>query len=553
MTRSVTSRSSPPHSLPVEIGMHSVAGKRAENEDRVAYFKSADEMIGLLADGMGGGAIGATMSDQAVRIAGEALRDASAVDSRTRLVHAFRLANQALLNLTGVSARYREGGSTLVAVLIQSKHGNTVAHIARLGDSRAYLRSATGGVRQIGRDHTHGEELRDRGDQDWAQTPGAHELTYALGADLDIEQVPDFYHRVPLQRGEMLLLCSDGLSSYVSHDELDRLLATGTAQQAAEQLVQCAHRNGSDDNISALVVRYDCSSPALPRRRLQLWLAVIGLLLLMSGTLAWGNLRAAKQHNPVLAPGFPLAASITSQSLSDSSSTSTSPELEPTSTRVPTAASVPGFAATTVVPVFQEDAPRDQAPTATVIKPRQPVVTVAPPRRVPTPTIIRSPTPAEPADAPQPPVPTESEPLPTPLPATPASLTSTPGAAATATANAGTAPPLPTPTPGVAPTATADAGTAPPLPTPTPGAAPTATANAAPPTATADAGTAPPLPTPGAAPTATADAGRRPHLQLSPLLRQVTSSRCLGARRRLSLGPMIRLLQSQRQHLYPNK
>ncbi len=519
MTRSVTSRSNPPHSLLVEIGMHSVAGKRAGNEDRVACFRGASEVIGLLADGMGGGAIGATMSDQAVRIAGEALRETSTADSRTRLVHAFRLANQALLNLTRVSSRYYEGGSTLVAVLIQSQHGNPVAHIARLGDSRAYLRSASGGVRQIGRDHTYGEELRHWGDQGWAEAPGAHELTYALGAELEIEKVPDFYHCVPLQHGEMILLCSDGLSSYVSHDELDQLLATGTAQRAAERLVQRAQRNGSDDNISALVVRYDCRSSTLPRHWLRLWLAAIGLLLLIIGTLAWSNLRFTNKDNPIQVQGFPVAASITSQSLSSFSSTNTSAELNPTSTRVPTVVSAPGFfAPTTVVPLpsvplpdavagdqngTPQDTPVDLSPTATVATRRSPVATAVPPRRIPTSITVQSPAPTQTTAEPLTTLPTESAPLLTPAPATPPSATATPGAAATPTAGAGVEPPSATATPGAAATPTAGAGVEPPSATATPGAAatPTAGAGVEPPSATA---------TPGAATTPTAGAGIEP-------------------------------------------
>lgn len=368
MSRSITTRIAPARRLAVDSGMHSVAGKRAENEDRVALHDTAHEVIALLADGMGGGAIGATMSDQAVHIAREALQDDTDAAPRLRLERAFQLANQALLNLSRVSPRYRESGSTLVAVLLQLGQGDAIAHVAKLGDSRVYVRAASGELRQIGRDHTYGEELHGRGASLSGAVRGADALTYALGEELSIEGVNDFYHAVPLRPGDALLLCSDGLSAFVSHEDIGNLLGKGSAQHTAEQLVRRALLNGSDDNISALVLR--CGQPARLKSLYGLRTLVTALVLLvaLAGATVWAGPLLRQGGEEQVAPAWPIAATVTSVASPLPMATTTFPASDPTSTRVPIVRPSPTVAPTipfTARP--QQRPPQTQSASATAL------------------------------------------------------------------------------------------------------------------------------------------------------------------------------------------
>jgi hypothetical protein len=270
---------------------------------------------------------------------------------------------------------------------------------------------------------------------------GAEELTYALGSELQIEQVPDFYHAVPLHAGDTLLLCSDGLSAFIREDELVTLIARGSAQQAAEQLVRRSLRNGSDDNISAIVVRYDGRSPkALP------WIVPTGLiglvlLLLAAGAFAlWGDVVFGQGGGTPPDSGVP-AATITSYPL-PLASTETSPPTtstrtlpaEPTSTRAATATPSPTHTAT---------------PTST---PR--------PRPTTRPTRIPPPVTAAPANSPPPVDPAATAPLPVPTEVSPVVATETPPLAPTEVSQpTEVPPPAPTEVPPPAPTeVTGDTG-----------------------------------------------------------------------------------------------
>ncbi|MDW8234267.1 MAG: protein phosphatase 2C domain-containing protein [Roseiflexaceae bacterium] len=419
MSRSVTARIKPVSSARIDSGIVSVAGVRPQNEDRVDLYQGSNELIGLLADGMGGGDIGATMSDQAVRVARESLRDSPHDEPRLRLERAFRLANQALCNLMQVSSRYRESGSTLIGMLLQTGPSGAIAHIGKLGDSRAYVLTAHGGLRQIGRDHTHGEEWRSAGEG--VQAPGAEELTYALGSELQIEQVPDFYHAVPLQEGDTLLLCSDGLSSFVSEDELVALVTRSSAQQAAERLVRRALRNGSDDNVSAIVIRYRPRSPAARPWIVPTALIGLALLLLITGAfMFWGDAVFGQGGGAPVNPVAPVAT-ITSDALPVVSPESFPPTVTfaPTSTRVATATPSSTHTATPTstqrtTPGVRPTRVPQPPPSATL---SQPLPVVPPPTGAPPPpTEVPPPSPTgvppSPTEVPPPPPPKEAPPMP---------------------------------------------------------------------------------------------------------------------------------------------
>ena len=143
-------------------------------------------------------------------------------------------------------------GSTLVAARIDEG----VCEVIWVGDSRAYL-SRKGKLTPLTRDHSVVEDLRAEGVLSEAESqsnPRAKQITRALGQD----NAAPSSNRVPLRRGDRIVLCSDGLHDEVSDSTLANLLRRSVGPNAvAEVLLEAALENGGRDNISVIVVDYD--------------------------------------------------------------------------------------------------------------------------------------------------------------------------------------------------------------------------------------------------------------------------------------------------------
>jgi protein phosphatase len=139
----------------------------------------------------------------------------------------------------------RQRMATTLTVALLTKNMLEVAHA---GDSRCYL-LRRGSLVRVTRDHTLYQMLRDQG----VQTEGNRHVLYnAIGAD-DRNVVTEL-HRVPLQRGDVVLLCSDGLTNQVDDDGIVARLR-GSARSCCEALVAAANASGGNDNITVVVAR----------------------------------------------------------------------------------------------------------------------------------------------------------------------------------------------------------------------------------------------------------------------------------------------------------
>jgi protein phosphatase len=140
-------------------------------------------------------------------------------------------------------------GTTLTAAYLEDQH----LAIAHVGDSRAYmLRDGT--LQRLTRDHSLVEELVLRGkltEEQAAEHPQRSIITRALGPEPDVEVDTWSY---PVRAGDVLLLCSDGLTSMVSEEQVGAILArAGTLAQAAEELIGAANAAGGRDNITVVL------------------------------------------------------------------------------------------------------------------------------------------------------------------------------------------------------------------------------------------------------------------------------------------------------------
>jgi len=231
---------------------------RPLNEDAVG----ADPQAGLfvLADGLGGynaGEIASTMAvstllAQLTGALADAARQGEPFDPRRALFDALIEMNATIFRAALNSAAF-EGMATTVVVAWLLGDRLWVGHT---GDSRLY-RLRDGELLQLTRDHSFSQELLDAGmvTADEARLlPAKNLVTRALGASPDIE--PEV-HDYDLRAGDLLLLCSDGLSEMVAHGEIGGLLRTllPDLTEAARRLVDAANQAGGRDNTSVVLVR----------------------------------------------------------------------------------------------------------------------------------------------------------------------------------------------------------------------------------------------------------------------------------------------------------
>ncbi len=140
-------------------------------------------------------------------------------------------------------------GTTIVAAVLQ---GNQLT-VANVGDSRAYLIERSG-IRQLTHDHTWVAEQVREGTLTGEEAAGhsyRHVITRSLGGQPQVEV--DIF-RETAQPGDIVLLCSDGLSGQASDEEIRRIVQANSPQKAADELIDLANRRGGLDNITAIVI-----------------------------------------------------------------------------------------------------------------------------------------------------------------------------------------------------------------------------------------------------------------------------------------------------------
>jgi serine/threonine protein phosphatase PrpC len=207
---------------------------------------------------MGGHAGGREASHLAIRVIQETFARAGTEEGaqvREVLARAIREANRRVFTMTTPLEEGGGGGrpgSTVVAAVVHDE-GIEVAHV---GDSRAYLVHA-GQVFQLTKDHSMVQRLVDDGvlsPAEAARHPEANKILRALGIgpEVDVDVKPQ---AVLYVAGDVLVLCSDGLSDLLSPGDIMAVAGDAPAPQAAGQLVDLANARGGHDNITAAVVR----------------------------------------------------------------------------------------------------------------------------------------------------------------------------------------------------------------------------------------------------------------------------------------------------------
>jgi protein phosphatase len=159
-----------------------------------------------------------------------------------------RRASSAIFEAAWAKPELRGMGTTLTAALVQGGR----AHLVHAGDSRCYM-FRDGQLRQLTEDHSWiAEQLRSGAisEAEAKSSKFRHVITKSIGFEREIEAD---MKSVPVSAGDCFLLCSDGMSNYVEHGELERIVAMTWYRRLPETLIELANNRGGDDNITVVV------------------------------------------------------------------------------------------------------------------------------------------------------------------------------------------------------------------------------------------------------------------------------------------------------------
>jgi protein phosphatase len=212
----------------------------------------------VLCDGMGGEHDGGLASSMAVDVISNRIKESfselmSHNSVRNLLITSVVAANSAVYEKSKQTADCVMGTTCVAAIVF-----NGTAYIVNVGDSRGYhLFSSKDDecIRQITKDHSHVQELVDKGEitEEQAKThPKRNKITKAIGAEYNV--TPDYFE-LEMNAGDMLLLCSDGLSAYGDDMDILDICFDTKPEDCCSALVRYANANGGHDNVSVAFIK----------------------------------------------------------------------------------------------------------------------------------------------------------------------------------------------------------------------------------------------------------------------------------------------------------
>lgn len=227
---------------------------RLENQDNYRAARLPDDTVwGLICDGMGGansGKLASQLATQALEDAfDQALPGLQPGGEAAFLQQAVQQANRAVYDEACQNPAHAGMGTTVAGALVRRDR----AWLFHAGDSRVYLFRA-GRLRQLTRDHSMVQELVENGaitPEEAATHPRKNIITRALGVGPTVEAETG---ECPVRPGDVLLICSDGLSNPVSDGAMARILTEVPFYEAADALVRQALERGGQDNITVLLI-----------------------------------------------------------------------------------------------------------------------------------------------------------------------------------------------------------------------------------------------------------------------------------------------------------
>jgi PPM family protein phosphatase len=239
------------------IFQESRKGAREVNQDRIAYTYSRETLLLVIADGMGGHVGGEIAAQIAVRLFIERFHQ----EAKPILRNPIKFMQETMLRAHAALGSYANQFSmletprtTCVAVVVQGG----LAYWTHVGDSRFYL-LRQGKLIAATKDHSKVQYRVDQGlilPEEVQMHPDRNKIFSCLGGMA--EPMIDLSRRTPLQNGDLMILCTDGLWSVYPHAEMATMLTSTPILTTAPQIMREAERRGGaeGDNLSAIIVRW---------------------------------------------------------------------------------------------------------------------------------------------------------------------------------------------------------------------------------------------------------------------------------------------------------
>jgi PPM family protein phosphatase len=240
-------------------GMSDIGCQRENNEDQYAYWEPADDeefarkgRLAIVADGMGGHEGGQEASRIAVEAIQESFAETPGGDPQSLLLTGFQIAHQRIVQYADGHPELYGMGTTATAIALVDNQ----LFYAHVGDSRLYLvRGAD--ISRVTHDHSYVGRLVENGVISSAEAethPQRHILTAALGAGGEVlPETP--LQPIGLQKGDVLVLCTDGLWGLLSENEIQNVVAGSEPLEACQALIKMTKDRGGPDNITVQVIR----------------------------------------------------------------------------------------------------------------------------------------------------------------------------------------------------------------------------------------------------------------------------------------------------------
>jgi protein phosphatase len=280
------------HACRTDVGV-----RRSHNQDAYGIYMATDVArwreqghIFIVADGMGGHAVGEKAAAKAVRDIPHLIPKHATEGAATALRKAYLETNAGIHAIGQENPEFRGLGTTASTLWIRPEG----AYIGHVGDSRVYrLRGAV--FEQLTFDHSAVWELAKRQGMKPEELQGVRSnvILRSLGPEPLVEVDVEGPH--PILPGDTFLICSDGLSGQLSDYEMGTILRALPAGEATDFLVELANLRGGPDNITALVVRTEGEPdapaapkrPALPSLPWPVWVLTCGIVLATLTAALW--------------------------------------------------------------------------------------------------------------------------------------------------------------------------------------------------------------------------------------------------------------------------
>lgn len=229
---------------------------RKQNQDAYQIEQlDRNTQLCVVCDGMGGAKSGNIASSLAVEVFVQEVKRSWTASMKQpeieqMLRSAVKLANFTVFDQSMQFEDFDGMGTTLVAALVRGRQ----ATVTNVGDSRAYL-AGSNGIRQITRDHSLVQMMVERGEltPEMARNyPGKNLITRAIGTEPMV--MCDIFH-LELEKGDCLLLCSDGLSNMMDDQEILFEVVHGVNKQyCCQRLLEIAKNRGAPDNVTSILI-----------------------------------------------------------------------------------------------------------------------------------------------------------------------------------------------------------------------------------------------------------------------------------------------------------